>query len=361
MKLKYIDSLRGLAILAVIIVHTSQWGDSIYTKGNTLYYDFVNRIFEQGARGVQLFYVVSAFTLFLSYQERKNKDKYPSLSFFIRRIFRVVPLYYLGIVFFGYIDGYLSGQPKQFDNLSLVSNVFLMNSLYPGNIIVPGGWTISVEMLFYIALPLFLFKYINNTNKAVLITCIAMIINIIYNYLFFKAFNYDQHLEYFRFCSFPNQMAIFGFGIIAFFITVKKDYKIEPSILLLISLLIILQLTLRSFIPTHVLFGLGFLFLLVGASKIEIFNWQPLVYLGKISYSAYFVHFAVLYWLNHFNFIDFWPTSSKIDALFNLGIRFVVVLFFVVSISATLYHFFELPMQKIGKNLILRVNRWEKR
>ncbi len=64
-KLDYIDALRGLAILGVIMVHS-------ISDSNLPF--IVERIFGQGARGVQLFYLASAFTLFLSFSNRIDKE-----------------------------------------------------------------------------------------------------------------------------------------------------------------------------------------------------------------------------------------------------------------------------------------------
>ena len=168
---KYIDGLRGLAILGVIMVHTSQYGISIYTNGISLYPGFINRIFEQGARGVQLFYVVSAFTLFLSFYGSSNFFSAFSIrNFFIRRVFRVLPLYWLAILYFGFIaPQFIFHSNIQLSGFNVFTNVMLLNSLHPGGIIVPGGWTISIEMLFYCMLPV-LFKYITTLNKAIVFT-----------------------------------------------------------------------------------------------------------------------------------------------------------------------------------------------
>jgi hypothetical protein len=56
--LAYIDALRGYAILGVIGVHASQSGAELAWP--------LQLLADQGARGVQLFFVVSALTLMLS-------------------------------------------------------------------------------------------------------------------------------------------------------------------------------------------------------------------------------------------------------------------------------------------------------
>ncbi len=357
MKLRFIDSLRGIAILGVILVHTSQYGTSIYTAGEHLYPGFINRIFEQGARGVQLFYVVSAFTLFLSFYERtQSYANFNGIRFFIRRIFRVIPIFWLAILYYGFIKSFLFDNNQIVTNpVYVISNLTLLNSLHPGSNIVPGGWSISVEMLFYIMLP-FLYKFITNTNKAVLFTLITISISIFYNFFFFTFFPKTSTLEFFHFTSIPNQLPIFGFGIIAFFLVYKKDYTINPYLLFTISVMLVLQLTLVRFIPNHILFGISFMLLIIAGDNIPFLKNSIIAYLGKISYSAYFIHFAVLSVLNRNNFIDFYATTTQPNALINMAIRYLLVLAIVIPISTISYYLIELPTQKLGKQLIKKIS-----
>jgi peptidoglycan/LPS O-acetylase OafA/YrhL len=59
MKYPHIDSARGIAILMVILIHTAQ---SVHQA--VLDFKFIPHIIhEYGQMGVQLFFVVSAFTL----------------------------------------------------------------------------------------------------------------------------------------------------------------------------------------------------------------------------------------------------------------------------------------------------------
>ena len=50
-----------------------------------------------GQRGVQLFYMISAFTLYLSLDGRRT-EQHPWTNYFLRRFFRIAPLFYLVIV-----------------------------------------------------------------------------------------------------------------------------------------------------------------------------------------------------------------------------------------------------------------------
>ena len=100
MKLKYIDALRGLAIMGVLIVHCGQKGF------NDALPDIIQSVILNGAHGVQLFYVASAFTLFISLANQDALGKNMWTHFFARRFFRIAPMYYLGICYYLWQDGF---------------------------------------------------------------------------------------------------------------------------------------------------------------------------------------------------------------------------------------------------------------
>ena len=64
--LDYIDALRGYAILGVVAVHASIAVPDLEWP--------LRFLAEQGARGVQLFFVVSALTLMLSWHARDDGE-----------------------------------------------------------------------------------------------------------------------------------------------------------------------------------------------------------------------------------------------------------------------------------------------
>ena len=95
-KYQYIDSLRGIAILLVILVH-------IATVLGFMYYPQFNehpifaKFVHNGMYGVLLFFILSAFTLIMSHYNRIG-EPHSTRSFIIRRFFRIAPMYYLAIV-----------------------------------------------------------------------------------------------------------------------------------------------------------------------------------------------------------------------------------------------------------------------
>lgn len=100
--LAFIDSLRGMAILLVILLHCNSYGLLRLTNGDGVIFKAIG----QGGKGVQLFFILSTITLIISL---KNKPDFSGMlahaSFFIRRFFRIAPMWYFGIVVYLLIFG----------------------------------------------------------------------------------------------------------------------------------------------------------------------------------------------------------------------------------------------------------------
>jgi peptidoglycan/LPS O-acetylase OafA/YrhL len=338
-KFDYIDAIRGLAIFMVIVLHTAQYGTLIPST-------LLNRILSNGARGVQLFFVASAFTLFLSYNNRKQEQN-ETFNFFIRRFFRIAPMYYLGILFFSLVtDKATTG--------SVLSNIFFIHGLHPDWVaqLVPGGWSISVEMLFYCLVPLMV-KKINTLNKVIYLFIGA----VVFNYLFQSIFSHysdSKTWENFLFLSFPNHFPVFAFGIAAYLLIIKKDHQVGAKPLIFLALLLTAHVILVNVFSNIVLSGVAFMVLLISLSKrqFKILVNPFFSYLGKISYSSYLVHFAVLQGLERLHFVNFLEVSNLPTGIINYSIRFALVLGSTIVIASFFYRFVELPMQKIGRNII---------
>lgn len=93
-KLAYIQQWRGLAILLVILSHTTHHDISSFIG-----IGFIDNLIWFGGHGVTLFFVLSAFTILYS-QSKATIDKLNKVDFFIKRFFRIAPLYYLGLIFY---------------------------------------------------------------------------------------------------------------------------------------------------------------------------------------------------------------------------------------------------------------------
>jgi len=145
-----IDALRGLAILMVLANHVALVMPGLSAP--------VLALARFGQMGVQLFFVASACTPCLSWRQRRQDEPQPVQRFLARRFFRIAPLYFLGVAICAGLHysqpGVVAAAPCTATNV--LANLLFVHGFVPAaqNSIVPGGWSIGVEMAFYALFPL---------------------------------------------------------------------------------------------------------------------------------------------------------------------------------------------------------------
>jgi len=297
-KYPWIDALRGAAILGVIAVHASDhvagW------RGPT---EFLCAF---GQMGVQLFFIASAITLCLSTASRA--ERHPVLSFYIRRYFRIAPLYYAGIILYALVsipNNYLHGHGLHagaaYNLPNVTANFLFIHGFYaPGNNnVIPGGWSIATEMGFYVIFP-FLFVLYAGLGRwrealtGVIIALCGAVELVIGSYT--GQWPWNNKFEYY---SLLNQLPVFLIGILAYYRLKSAPVKILPvAITGTLALLAAAGLWNWSapmafyFIP--MLCAIGFSALALIFSQISIHYPHLLIAVGKNSYSIYILHFAAL-------------------------------------------------------------------
>src|SRR5882762_10886690 len=213
-KLNYIDAFRGIAICGVLVVHCGQAGRNNYPS-------FLQNIILEGAAGVQLFFLASAFTIFLTFADRHRNEINHTSNFFIRRFFRIAPMYYIGIIYYLYQDGwgarYWLGNATEVSAWNIASNLGFFHAFNPYWItsVVPGGWSIAVEMFFYCLVPILVLS-IRNLNQAIVFFVFTLLLRMmLYSLLHrFPLIAFDRLWEEYLFFYPPNQLPVFACGII---------------------------------------------------------------------------------------------------------------------------------------------------
>jgi peptidoglycan/LPS O-acetylase OafA/YrhL len=360
-KYDFIDTLRGLAILGVILIHTAQWIPPSNPVLNTIAYD--------GAQGVQLFFIASALTLFLSLRSRQASESKPVRNFFIRRFFRIAPMYYVALIFFVVVDGFGKryfapfGVPWYYP---LLTATFL-NGWHPETInsIIPGGWSISVEMTFYLFVP-FLFVFLKDIKRTLLFIMAALLVGWLLNALMTAVYTpkYPQDDQYlvssFTFFWFFSQLPVFGIGILTYhlFERWKGIQDRGLGIVLLIATVFVEWAfldtsTYGELIPHHVMMALGFVFGVFGLyfSNLRLLINPVTVWIGKLSFSMYLVHFAILRLLQEVIF----PKGFPIGGDLGMWAGYILIAELTVVISVVTYHYIEKPGMDLGKALINRL------
>jgi peptidoglycan/LPS O-acetylase OafA/YrhL len=85
-RLEFLDSLRGIAAVYVVIFHTA-----LVSAPKPSLPDWAKPIVLFGASGVMLFFVISGFSLCLT-MPRHEQSNTPLASYYLSRFFRIAPL-----------------------------------------------------------------------------------------------------------------------------------------------------------------------------------------------------------------------------------------------------------------------------
>jgi uncharacterized membrane protein YcfT len=104
-----LDGIRGLAIALVVFQHYVH--DSII-PGTSRLGDFIKNNFTLGGTGVDLFFVLSGFLIGGILMDHRKSENYFK-SFYIRRVCRILPLYYSVLIAYVFISRVLSSHGAQ--------------------------------------------------------------------------------------------------------------------------------------------------------------------------------------------------------------------------------------------------------
>ena len=360
-RLDFIDSLRGFAILGVILVHTSQ----IIPDLPGVFYMMVG----EGARGVQLFYIASAFALFYSLKCNHRIENNAITNYFIRRFFRIAPLYYLALLF------YLWRGDQEYSIMNILVNAAFLNGWSPYwiNSIIPGGWSVPIEMTFYLLVPL-LFKKLNNIKQAGYFLLLSLCLyQVLRQLLWFQPLvDNVQVWKDFLYFYLPSQLPVFGMGIVLFFLVTDRfaqsgDEKnkrniaakmmIVAGIIVSTGAIVYLSTTINNYFPRHLWSSVGFLAFAFGLGLYpsRFFVNRYTVFLGKISFSAYLSHNAVMRIVQEnlqapvHRFLSNYFVSRVVEMIVVYGI----VLVLTVAVSSITYHFVEKNGISLGQKIIV--------
>jgi peptidoglycan/LPS O-acetylase OafA/YrhL len=354
-RLAYLDALRGFAALYVVIHHVS-----LMPRPSLVVPDWLRGIVGFGGSGVTLFFIISGFSMCLSWKRQAEVAR-PIRSFYISRIARIAPLFYFWLVLAILRDAVFKGPADQHGAFEIGANVLFLFNLY-GPIqtgIVWASWTIGVEMLFYLVFPFIKRAGFDNLVKTSLLLILSLtVVLIIQNGITDETLAYQPLLRtLFDGVGFFFALPVFILGIVTYHVheLLFSEKIVRLPLwcvrLLLPSALIVLSM-LAIYHPTGVISyyaaAVGYSMLLLGCAvwgRNAMVN--PLIrYLGKISYSLYLNHPTLVYILIPVYLAIYKLGLGSIVAFFICTILTICIL---VPISSLTFRFIEEPGMSWGK------------
>lgn len=276
-----LDALRGIAALVVILFHLTGG----YVESTSL--------FKLGTTGVDLFFIISGFVIFMSLNSITK-----SIDFVINRISRLYPTYWTSVSFTFLL---IITKTILYDDFSLGTSflTYLANmTMFQFYLRVPDidgpYWTMIIEMIFYIFMIL-LFQF-RMLNKIVFIGFLICIYSLVSTYLLFdltiirKLFYGIPLLQFFP---------LFFAGILFFKMYSQVEKRVLYSVLLIFCLFSQIALFdysgrsngfinwIQYSLMLTIYFTLFFLFIF---GKLKFIKNRITVFLGKISFSLYLIH-----------------------------------------------------------------------
>lgn len=371
-----LNGLRFLAALSVVVGHIEQFKGflGLMNRPGAITF-FLNSIVLDGRDAVTLFFVLSGFLItYLLLAEQQKTGTIAVRKFYVRRILRIWPLYYL-ILFISFIIIPLVYHLTQFHGwyVTLSQDFFLKVGLMfffvPNiadlmNIYVVGAmhlWSIGIEEQFYLIWPALL-KKVGKYTLACLLGLIAFKAVFIYiNYRFgdniFPPSVAFLHPVFIFIINFRiESMAVGGLG--AYILFTRREWLLKiifnPVVEKVILLLMILNaVVLRSTglaidLALSVVYALFILNVSSNPRSTVKLENRFFNAVGKFSYGIYMFHPAIIYMLLiGFDKVGFTDTSNPI---YNV-ILYALVISLTIGVSALSYRFFEMPFLRLKNRL----------
>jgi peptidoglycan/LPS O-acetylase OafA/YrhL len=349
-RLEALDVLRGVAVLIVLVSHASRLWPTPWPE--------VNHWLATGRFGVQLFFLVSAWTICHMWMQRATEPA-RTRRFYIRRFLRIAPLFWLAIAVYLLANGtgpsYWAPEGIQTRDIALTAT--FLHIWWPSSItsVVPGGWSIGVEMSFYLLFPLlacwclrgtrmlWLAVAIYTANKALLEPTILAWLQTAYQT------SRPGLLVEFLYLGLLNQLPVFLVGC-QLYLWQRDGLASWKAVLAPLLTWVLIAIALRALgmrpIGMDMMIALPLLCALVAAALRWRWRQAWLQRWGRWSYSMYLSHFLVLGAL-----AAAWSAAGLERRGYGLLLMLPAALLLTSALSALTHRWIEQPLFALARRL----------
>lgn len=340
----FLDGLRGVAVLMVLFVHAS-----LKAGGMAHFSGYMTRA-DALSRGVQLFFILSAFMITLSMERHWPVDKRPVLSFFARRAFRILPLWWAVCLLHYFYD-----QRSVHDLLASMFFYFGFMTNAWQVCVVSVGWSLFTEEFFYALYPV-IFKVTGTLKRAASGLAVALAVSFLWRWSvgaigIDRTFLFDQ--------IFPlNDLYCFFIGLFIFrlwpHVQNRNDRWIDIAVLVAWIYLILAPSRMAGSVAVSVFLFAG---LFENSLWRRFLETRVLRAFGVSCYSIYLLQLIVMeimvpYWRQAIAIIGFGESAREVQTL----LLFVPLAAICLAVGALSHRWLEVPIIQYGRGKIANWN-----
>lgn len=267
-RLYELDVLRGLAALGVVLFHYTRE----LNNDNPYWFKFLS-----GYYGVELFFMISGFVIFMTLEKVNN-----GLDFIISRFSRLYPSYWMSIFIIAILTFIFSSLNQHYTLAEIFVNLTMLQAFLKVQHLNDSYWTLTHELIFYVIMfSFYKLKILDKIDKISFIWLgLIAFIAIVNKY---DLFSFSGKISVLVLAD----HGMFFIAGIAFYQIYKKGVNLPYSIIIGLSLL---TYFLRRTHGYNEVIAFFLIFLAVITGKMKFINLKPLIFLGIISYSLYLNH-----------------------------------------------------------------------
>lgn len=336
-RLPGIHGLRGAAALAVVLFHVAY----VPTPTPDLP-PVVDLLVPSFGLGVPLFFILSAFSLYLSTETRGLYRGWVG-DYLIRRFFRIAPLFYFMVA--------LTVAVQIHAGMFVSPLLILQNLLFAYNFssitapsLVSAGWTLGVEMPFYLVFPVIILM-VRSTRMAFLF-CLACVAVSVASRIYLGEGIYSK-------IAFSSNLGIFAMGVLAYQLWQEQRPDLLP-VCISVTVIGVGADILIPGMPDPLLMSLPLAALVLWQVN-KHSRWLAsgfMQWAGERSYSLYLTHAIIIYFLITLGSYGWMDANLTFLGTWVYLAKCALTISIVFPCSEITYWLIERPGQRMGSSLV---------
>lgn len=337
----HLNGLNGIRAIAALIVVFSHVGQALAA------YELPEmQGLDMASYGVTIFFTLSGFLItFLLLSEKKKFGTVSIKKFYIRRILRIWPLYYLylliSVISLYYFDKHLLNGNLIFFILMMANVPYILSERFP---VIVHFWSLGVEEQFYLFWPWVVKNREKLTSWLIAFILVMMFLKFISWVYFLKSGNKIPmnviHITRFH-C-----MAIGAFGAALYqnrnelFIKISVSKVTQFFVFGVLFICLIGKFNIAELINDEIVSVISVFLIMnavLGTRPFKFLNNSILDYIGRISFGVYVYHPLILYLGARF----FLNQIKTLDITYQYIVIYTATIILTLFVSAISFKYFE--------------------